>query len=154
MGFDNTMGYVILWTWAVIWAPLYYHGLFFWRRRIWNIFNCYKRAITKTCHFLQTAEAYYYESYESINKLSMYPSRRLPPHEKTKSKGWRGSQLEPSEWAFNLTHGSACIIGWKSELLDIFISPYIAQHMGCVIGMIHCGLKAVFGFRHFTGLSS
>ena len=26
--------------------------------------------------------------------------------------GWPGSPLEPSEGAFELTHGSACIIGW------------------------------------------
>ena len=81
---------------------------------------------------------------------SMYPSHCLPPHEKTKSKGWPGSLLEPSEGAFQLTHGSACIIGWKSGLLDFLISPSIAQFMGCVIGRIHNDLKVVFCFRHFT----
>ena len=35
-----------------------------------------------------------------------------PPHEKTKiEQGWPGSSLEPSEGAFELTHGSACILG-------------------------------------------
>ena len=53
---------------------------------------------------------------------------RPPPHEKTISyKGWPGSTLEPSEGAFEMTHGSACIIGWESGLLDIVIPPYIAQ---------------------------
>ena len=50
----------------------------------------------------------------------------------------------------NLMHWSACIIGWKSGLLDILISPYIAQMMGRVIGRIHYDLKVVFCFRHFT----
>ena len=74
------------------------------------------------------------------------PSR----HEKTKSKGWPGSPLEPSEWGFELTQGSACINGWKSGWLDILISPCIAQFIGCVVGRIHYGLKVVFCFRHFT----
>ena len=73
-----------------------------------------------------------------------------PPHDKSKSKGWPGSLLEPSEGAFELTHGSACIDGWKSGLLDILIYPYIAQFMGCVISKIHYGLKVVSCFRHFT----
>ena len=55
-----------------------------------------------------------------------------------------------STWAkrgtFELTKGSACIIG----LSDSLISPYIAQFFGCVIGWIHYGLKVVFCFRHFT----
>ena len=51
---------------------------------------------------------------------SMYPSRCLPPQEKTKSKGSPGSLLEPSEGAFEQTHWSACIIGWKSGFLDIW----------------------------------
>ena len=41
----------------------------------------------------------------------------------------------------NLTHGSACIIGWKSGLLDILISPYIAQFMRR--GRIHYGLNTL-----------
>ena len=83
---------------------------------------------------------------------SMYPSRWLPLfHEKTKSnKGWPGFLLEPSEGAFKLTYGSACIIGWKSGFLDISVSPYIAQCMWCVIGRIHYGLRVVFYLRHFT----
>ena len=52
-----------------------------------------------------------------------------------------GSLLEPSEGAFELTHGSACINGWKSWLLDILISHYFAQFMGCVIGRMHVGLN-------------
>ena len=80
----------------------------------------------------------------------MYPSRCFPPHEKTKSKGWPSSLLEPSEWAFELTHGSACIIGWKAGLLDISISPYIAQFMECVISRIHYNFKVVSSFIHFT----
>ena len=58
------------------------------------------------------------------------------------------------EGAFELTHWSACIIGWKSGLLDILISPYIAQFMRCVIGRIYYGLKVVFCFRHFTAYHS
>ena len=50
----------------------------------------------------------------------------------------------PSKGAFELTHVSACMIGWKSGLLDILISPYIAQFMGCVIGRIHYGPQVVF----------
>ena len=57
---------------------------------------------------------------------------------------------EAAEGAFELTHGSSCIIGWNSGMLDIFIPPYIAQLMGCVIGGIHYGLKVVFCFKHFT----
>ena len=38
-------------------------------------------------------------------------------------QGWPGSLIEPTEEAFELSHGSACIIGWKSRLLDISISP-------------------------------
>ena len=52
--------------------------------------------------------------------------------------------------AFELTHGSSCSIGWNSGMLDIFIPPYIAQLMRCVIGGIHYGLKVVFCFKHFT----
>ena len=48
-----------------------------------------------------------------------------PPHEKTKSTWWPGSLLKQGEGTFELTHGSACIIGWKSGLLDILISLYI-----------------------------
>ena len=41
---------------------------------------------------------------------SMPPSRWLPPHEKNKiEQGGPSSPLEPSEGAFELTHGSACI---------------------------------------------
>ena len=39
----------------------------------------------------------------------------LPPpsrENKKSNRGWPGSPLEPSEGAFELTHGSACIIGW------------------------------------------
>ena len=47
--------------------------------------------------------------------------------------------------AFELTHGSACIIGWCSGLLDILIpASFIAHFMGCVIGRIYNGLKVVF----------
>ena len=53
------------------------------------------------------------------------------------NRGWPGSPLEPSEGAFELMHGPACIIGWYSGLLHILISPYIAQFMGCVIGRMH-----------------
>ena len=58
--------------------------------------------------------------------------------------------FDPSEGAFELTYGSACIIGWQSGLLDGLISTYIVQFMGCVIGRIHYGLKVVFCLRHFT----
>ena len=41
---------------------------------------------------------------------SMPPSRWLPPHEKNKiEQGGPSSPLEPSEGAFELTYGSACI---------------------------------------------
>ena len=50
----------------------------------------------------------------------------------------------------HIFHGSACIIGWKTGLLDILISTYIAQFMGCVISRIHYGLKVVSCFRYFT----
>ena len=43
------------------------------------------------------------------------PLTLAPPHEKTKTKsnrGWPSSPLEPNEGAFELTHGSACIIVW------------------------------------------
>ena len=44
---------------------------------------------------------------------SMHPSRWLPPLEKTQfEQGWPGPLLGPSEGAFELTYGSACIIGW------------------------------------------
>ena len=52
------------------------------------------------------------------------------------------SPLEPSEGAFELTHGSACIIGWLSGLPVSLISTYIAQFMGCVIGRIHMILRS------------
>ena len=52
--------------------------------------------------------------------------------------------------AFELTHGSAYIIGWQPGLLDSLISTYIAQFMGCVISRIHHGPKVVFYLRHFT----
>ena len=65
--------------------------------------------------------------------------------------GGGGGQL--STWtkrgAFELTHGSAYIIGWFSGLPDSLISTYMAQFMGCVIGKIHYGLKVVFCLRHF-----
>ena len=66
------------------------------------------------------------------------------------NRGWPSSPLEPSEGAFELTHGSACTIGWLSGLPDSLISTYIAQFMGCVIGRIYYGLKVVFCFRQFT----
>ena len=82
---------------------------------------------------------------------SMHPSRWIPPSRENKIKqGWPGSPLAPSEGAFQLMHGHASIIGWSSRLLDIIISTYIAQFMGCVISRIHYGLKVVFYFRHFT----
>ena len=43
------------------------------------------------------------------------PLTLAPPSMKKKPKsnrGWPSSPLEPSEGAFELTHGSACIIGW------------------------------------------
>ena len=61
------------------------------------------------------------------------PLTLAPPftEKKTKSnRGWPCSPLEPSEGAFELTHGSACIIGWWSGLPDRLISTYIAQFMG------------------------
>ena len=58
--------------------------------------------------------------------------------------------FDPSEGAFELTYGSACIIGWWSGLLHSLISIYIVQFMGWVIGRIHHGLKVVFCLRHFT----
>ena len=76
-----------------------------------------------------------------------------PPHEKNKNKieqGWLSSPLEPSEGAFELTHGSACIIGWESGLSDNLISTYFTQFMWFVIGRIHYGLIVVFGFIHIT----
>ena len=33
------------------------------------------------------------------------------------------------------------VVIWVAALPDILISPYIAQFMGCVISMKHCGLK-------------
>ena len=86
---------------------------------------------------------------------SMPPHAGFPPHEKNKTKsnrGWPSSPLEPREGAFELTHGSACIIGLWSGLPDSLISTYIAQFMGCVICRIHYGLKVVFCFRHFTAV--
>ena len=78
--------------------------------------------------------------------LASPPPPPPPPHKKTNFEhGWPGSPLGP----IDLTHGSACVIGWQSGLLDILIPPYIAQFMGCVIGRIHYGLKVVFCFRHF-----
>ena len=80
-----------------------------------------------------------------------HPSRWLPQSRENKiEQGWPGSPLAPSGGAFELTHGSACIIGWQSGLLDSLISTYIAQSMGYVINRIHYGLKVVFNFRHFT----
>ena len=41
------------------------------------------------------------------------PLMLAPPSRENKIKqGWPGSPLAPSEGAFELTHGSACIIGW------------------------------------------
>ena len=75
-----------------------------------------------------------------------------PSQKKTKSnRGWPGSPLEPSEGAFELTHGSVCIIGWQSVSLDSLISTYIAQFIGCVIGSIHYSLKVIICFKHLTG---
>ena len=78
------------------------------------------------------------------------PLTLLPPSREIKIEGVTGSLLEPSEGAFELTHGSARIDGWKSGLLDILIFPYIAQFMRCVMSKIHYGLKVVSCFRHFT----
>ena len=48
-----------------------------------------------------------------------------------------------TKWGeFELTHGSACIIGWSSGLLDSLVATYIAQFMGCVIGRIHMALRS------------
>ena len=58
--------------------------------------------------------------------------------------------LKPSEGAFELTHGSACIIEWSSGLPDSLISTYIAQFMGFVLGRIRYELKVVFCFIHIT----
>ena len=67
------------------------------------------------------------------------PNAGFPPHEKTKSnRGDPALQLSQVR--------RHC----KSKLLDILISPYISQFMGCVIGRIHYGLKVVLWFRHFT----
>ena len=60
-----------------------------------------------------------------------------PLTRKQNRRGDRALYLSQARGAFELTHWSACIIGWKSGLLDILISPYIAQFMGCVIGRIH-----------------
>ena len=44
---------------------------------------------------------------------SLHPSHWLPPLEKTQfEQGWPGFLLDPSKGVFELTHGSACIIGW------------------------------------------
>ena len=41
------------------------------------------------------------------------PLTLAPPSRENKiEQGWRGSPLAPSEGAFELTHGFACIIGW------------------------------------------
>ena len=41
------------------------------------------------------------------------PLTLAPPSRENKiEQAWPGSPLAPSEWAFELTHGSACIIGW------------------------------------------
>ena len=69
------------------------------------------------------------------------PSRWLPLTKKIEQEG-PSSPLEPSEGAFELTHGSACIIGWLSGLPDSLISTYIAQFMGRVIGRIHTALRS------------
>ena len=76
------------------------------------------------------------------------PSHGSPSQENR--KGWPGSPLDASKGVFELTHGSACIIWWHYRLLDILISPYIAQFMGCAIVRISYGLKVVFCFRHLT----
>ena len=56
-----------------------------------------------------------------------------------------------AKWGGIWTDAWVCLhYKWQSGLLDILISPYIAQFMGCVIGRIHCGLKVVFCFRHIT----
>ena len=55
--------------------------------------------------------------------------------------------LEPSEGAFELTHGSACIIGWQSGLLDIVTA---APLFGGCHEQDTYGLKVVFCFRHYT----
>ena len=74
-----------------------------------------------------------------------------PPSRENKiEQGRPGSPLAPSEGVFELTHGSACIIGLYSGFLDNLISTYITQFIGCVISRIHYGLKLVFYFRHFT----
>ena len=49
------------------------------------------------------------------------PHAGFPLHEKKIEQWWSGSALDPSEGPFELTHGSACIIGWQSRLLDILI---------------------------------
>ena len=63
---------------------------------------------------------------------SMPPSRWVPPSRKKKQNRTEVTQL--STWtrrgAFELTHGSACIIEWQSGLRDSLISTYIAQFMG------------------------
>ena len=57
--------------------------------------------------------------------VRVYAPSRCPPHVKKSNREWASSPLEPSKGAFELTRGSACIIGWWSGLPDSLISTYI-----------------------------
>ena len=86
---------------------------------------------------------------ELLTHKDTHTHTKAHTHEKTKSnRGWPSSPLEPNKEAYQLTHGSACIIRWQAGLPDILISPYIAQFMGGVTDMIHYGLKVEFCFRY------
>ena len=67
-----------------------------------------------------------------------------PPPRKIQNRT-RATQLctEPSEVAFHLTHGSACIIGLQSGLPNSLISTYIAQFMMSANIRIRFGLQMV-----------
>ena len=59
------------------------------------------------------------------------PQTGFPPHEKTNKteQGGPSSPLEPSDGAFELTHGSAYIIGWYSGLA-VWFPPLLCSLWG------------------------
>ena len=83
-------------------------------RESWRIWCSYwyilpSKCAWKACFSILLAQG-------EIPSGSMHPSHWLPDPTREKTKSNRGvgpgSPFAPSEGAFELTHGSACIIGW------------------------------------------
>ena len=77
-------------------------------RRVFFVKNLLRKSYSICCVTRQ--ESIYAVAYSSPTR-----AHAAPPHETKQNKIEQGGPsypLEPSEGAFELTHGSACIIGW------------------------------------------